>query len=77
MKHIICTVLASLMLLSATACGTPAHDTAVTATASASEQFLIDRLGEIPENVILGDSVIAAEYGIEKLYAAADAEIVQ
>jgi len=65
MKRIICTALASLMLLSATACGKISPDTAVTATASAAEQVLVDRFGEIPSNVILGDAAVAAEYGID------------
>jgi len=65
MKKLICTALASLMLLSAVSCGRAVPDTAVTATASAAEQILIDRLGEVPENVVLGDAVAAAEYGID------------
>jgi len=65
MKRIISAVLASLMLLSAVSCGTSAPDTAIAVTASAPEQLLIDRLGEIPSNVVLGDAAVAAEYGID------------
>jgi len=65
MKHIISAALAALMLLSAAGCGTPVPDTATAATASAAEQVLIDRLGGIPENVVLGDASVAAEYGID------------
>jgi len=64
MKRLICTVLASLMLLSATACGKVSPDTSATATASAPEQLLIDRLGST-EGLILGTSDAAAEYGID------------
>jgi len=77
MKKMICTILASLMLLSATACGKTIPDTAVTATASAPEQVLIDRLGEIPENVILGDATVAAEYGIDMTDFEADGYILR
>jgi len=65
MKKLICTALASLMLLSAVSCGAAVNDTAVASTASAAEQILIDRLGGVPENVILGDATVAAEYGID------------
>jgi len=65
MKRIISAALAALTLLSATACGRTVPDTAVTATASAAEQVLVDRFGEIPSNVILGDAAVAAEYGID------------
>jgi len=77
MKRVICTILASLMLLSATACGKTIPDTAVTATASAPEQVLIDRLGEIPSNVILGDATVAAEYGIDMTDFEADGYILR
>jgi len=65
MKRIISAALAALALLSAAGCGRTVPDTATTATASAAEQVLIDRLGEVPENVILGDATVAAEYGID------------
>jgi len=65
MKRIISVVLASMMLLSVAGCGTTAPDTANSVTASASEQLLIDRLGEIPDNVVLGDASVAATYGID------------
>jgi len=65
MKKLICTVLASLMFLSAVACGMCVPDTGTAATASAAEQLLIDRLGGIPEDVILGDATVAAAYGID------------
>jgi len=65
MKKLICAVLASLMLFSTVGCSTTTPDVAVTATASAAEQFLTDRLGNIPENVILGNETVAAEYGID------------
>jgi len=65
MKRIISTVLASMILLSVAGCGTTAPDTATAATASTAEQTLIDRLGKVPENIILGDASVAAEYGID------------
>jgi len=64
MKRIIATALAALMLLSAAACGRVSPDTSATATASAPEQFLIDRLGST-EGLILGTAADAAAYGID------------
>jgi len=76
MKRIISTTLALVMFLSAVACGsTP--DTTISATASAAEQVLIDRLGEIPENVVLGDAAVAAEYGIDMTNFESDGYILR
>jgi len=58
MKNLICTALASLMLLSAVSCGKILPDTpTVSTTSSEAEKYgdwLADRLGYAPENVILG-----------------------
>lgn len=58
MKKLICCVLASLMLISATACGRITVDTpTVSTTSSDAEKYgiwLADRLGHVPENVVLG-----------------------
>jgi len=58
MKKLICTALASLMLLSAVSCGKISPDTpTVSTTSSEAEKYgdwLADRLGYAPENVILG-----------------------
>ena len=58
MKKLICTALAAVMLFSATACGKTLPDTpTVSTTSSEAEKYgdwLADRLGYAPENVILG-----------------------
>jgi len=64
MKKIISAILASLMLLSAASCGKISPETSATATASASEQFLIDRLGSA-DGFVLGTDADAAAYGID------------
>jgi len=68
MKKLICTALAAVMLLSATACGKTLPDTpTVSTTSSETEKYgdwLADRLGYTPENVVLGIGNDAA-YGID------------
>jgi len=77
MKKLICTALASLMLLSAAGCGKISPDIETAATASAAEQILIDRLGEVPENVVLGDAAVAAEYGIDMTNFESDGYVIR
>jgi len=64
MKRLISIILAVTFTLLA-GCSASPVPTETSATASAPEQFLIDRLGSVPENVVLGDSDAAAEYGID------------
>ena len=64
MKRIISIILAAGMLFSAAACG-KSDPVQISATASAAEQFVIDRLGAVPDDVIIGDMAVAASYGVD------------
>ncbi|MBE6709347.1 MAG: hypothetical protein E7578_08930, partial [Ruminococcaceae bacterium] len=64
MKKILSLTLVSLMLLSAVACGN-AEPAKTSSTASAAETFLTERLGGVPDDVILGDATVAASYGVD------------
>ena len=64
MKRIISIAFAAVMLISAVSCGR--YDmTDTSATASAAEQFVTDRLGEVPDDVVIGDAQAAASYGVD------------
>ncbi len=64
MKRIICAIIASMMLLSAVACA-KTDSAKISSTASAAETFLVERLGTVPDGVILGDSDVAVSYGVD------------
>jgi len=65
MKRLLSIILAvAFTLLAGCSANAPAP-VETSATASAAEQVLIDKLGSIPENVVLGDAAVAAEYGID------------
>ena len=64
MRKIISFSLASLMLLSAVSCG-KTEPAKISSSASAAETFLVERLGAVPEGVILGDASVAASYGVD------------
>ena len=64
MKRIISIALASLMLLTVASCGkTMPEETS--ATASDAEKFITDRIGAVPEGVIVGDAETAGAYGVD------------
>lgn len=64
MKKLIASAAAVLMLLPVFSCGMSAPETA-SVTASAQETLVTDRLGAVPDGVVLGDAAVAAEYGID------------
>ena len=64
MKRIISSAIAAVMLFSAVSCG-KSEPVQLSASASAVEQFIIDRLGSIPDDVIIGDASVAASYGVD------------
>ncbi|MBE6709135.1 MAG: DUF4838 domain-containing protein [Ruminococcaceae bacterium] len=64
MKRIICMTLASLVLLSVVSCG-KTEPAEISSTASAAETFLVDRLGAVPDDVIIGDAAVATSYGVD------------
>ena len=64
MKKIISLITASLMLLTVASCGkTLPEETSV--TASDAEKFITDRIGAVPEGVIVGDAETAGAYGVD------------
>lgn len=64
MKRIISLALVSLMLSTTVACA-KTEPAKISSSASAEETFLLERLGEIPEDIVLGDAATAAEYGVD------------
>lgn len=64
MKRLVSVFLAMLMLSSAVACGKTDAGVSGSATSSA-EEIMTERLGGVPENVVLGDATVAASYGID------------
>ena len=64
MRKLLSFTLASLMLMSAVACAKN-EPVKTSSSASAAETFLVERLGAVPEEVILGDASVAASYGVD------------
>ena len=64
MRKLLSFTLASVMLMSAVAC-TKNEPVKTSSSASAAETFLVERLGAVPEGVILGDAEVAASYGVD------------
>lgn len=63
MKKVLSLVLAAGMLLSVVACKNT--EPTVLAATSSAEKFLADRLGSIPDDVIVGDAKTAESYGVD------------
>lgn len=75
MKKLISLALAALTLISAAACGKT--EPAVLSATSSAAQFLVERLGGVPDDVILGDSAVAASYGVDMTNFENDGYIVR
>jgi len=64
MRKLISLALAAITLMSAVACAKN-EPVKTSSSASAAENFLVERLGTVPEGVILGDASVAASYGVD------------
>lgn len=65
-KRIISVTLAILMILASVSCGSSTtEDSSAISSTSSAKQILIERLGGVPDTVVLGDETVAAEYGID------------